>query len=320
MTAEVNDIDRQAADWVARTERADLPAEEQAAFEAWLAADERHLGAVVRIKAALIRVERLRTAAVPPASHPAPPIRRRTMLFGSIAASLLAVAVGGGLLWTLLQKDEYATQLGETKAVTLPDGSVITLNTESRAAVHYTQDSRKIALLNGEVLFDVAKNKTRPFIVKTRGLEVRAVGTSFSVLSVSGRPVEVLVREGTVKIENGRGMSALAQRNEHAVILPDGTIVTQMLASTNVTRHLIWMTGHIYLQPQTLASAAAEFARYSRMRIVVDPAVANRMVTGVYRSNDPAGFARAVAVSLNIDVRMEGDKVRLTPKTPPPDQ
>jgi transmembrane sensor len=63
----------------------------------------------------------------------------------------------------------------------------------------------------------------------------------------------------------------------------------------------------------TLAEAARTFARYSDQRIVIeDPAVAQRSVTGLFASTDPSGFARAVALSLNLRTRSVGGSIYLS--------
>ena len=79
------------------------------------------------------------------------------------------------------------------------------LNTDSQVAVHYSLFARDITLNRGEVLFDVAKNKRRQFVVKTANIQIRAVGTSFAVSSLVGRPFKVTVREGVVQISSPRG-------------------------------------------------------------------------------------------------------------------
>ena len=81
------------------------------------------------------------------------------------------------------------------------DGSIVTLNTNSRVAVRYTKALRRIALSQGEALFDVAKNRRRPFIVEAHDTQVRAVGTSFTVKLLPQQIVQVLVREGVIEIK-----------------------------------------------------------------------------------------------------------------------
>src|SRR5690606_37574017 len=99
----------------------------------------------------------------------------------------------------------YNTRLGELKVAPLADGSVMTLNTASRVVVDFTETRRVVRLLEGESLFDVAKDASRPFLVEAGGTEVRAVGTSFTVRRLGDAPVQVLVREGVVEVSRHAG-------------------------------------------------------------------------------------------------------------------
>jgi len=78
-----------------------------------------------------------------------------------------------------------------------------------------------------------------------------------------------------------------------------------------VARNLAWQYGQIAFDNTTLAEAASEFARYSNERIVVEPDVASRTVTGLFASNDPVGFAKAVARALDLHLEVENKEVRI---------
>jgi transmembrane sensor len=314
-----NEIDRQAAEWAAKTEGHALSAAEQAALEVWLAADSRHVGAYAKATAVLAMVERVRATGVQPvvirSRLSLVPSRRQVMLGGSIAASL---AIFGGVGWNYFRDDVYSTKLGETKVVPLSDGSIVTLNTDSKVIVRYTQGRRDVTLVRGEILFDVAKNKVRPFVVAARDVHVRAVGTSFAVRLLADQPMQVLVREGVVELTRPAvpvAAPVAVHANGRAVVPENAPIVVVEETAAKVARELAWIAGRISFEDQTLTSASREFARYSSTRIVIDdPAVANRTVTGFFVSNDPVGFARAVAISLNLNAEVGQNEVRLLRK------
>jgi transmembrane sensor len=80
-----------------------------------------------------------------------------------------------------------------------------------------------------------------------------------------------------------------------------------------VGRELAWRVGRIAFHGETLGEAAAEFARYSDVRIrIEDPQVAGQKVTGLFVSTDPIGFANAVAVSFDLRSEISGGQIRLT--------
>lgn len=319
----INDIDRQAAEWVARIDGGELSAAQQAAFDAWMAEDIRHVGAYAKATAVLAHIERSRAIGLqldaPRGRAKFIPSRRQLVLTGSVAASLAIVAVMADLGREYLGESVYSTVVGGTKVVPLSDGSVLTLNTDTKVAVRYTNARRSIALMRGEVLFDVAKNRKRPFVVGARDAQMRAVGTSFSVRLLPDRPVEVLVQEGVVEIKRPNIPAVapiLVGADRRAIIPDDAPITTVAETPAKVARDLAWRVGRIAFDDMPLSMAASEFARYSSTRIVIeDPAVARRTVTGLFVSNDPVGFARAVALSLGLDAKLANNEVRLLPKT-----
>jgi transmembrane sensor len=241
--------------------------------------------------------------------------RRGMILTGSIAASLGLLLPGSYATWRYLHRQGYATQIGETQVVPLGDGSVITLNTNSRVTVNYTKSIREIHLLEGEALFDVAKNKRRPFVVVAGDTQVRAVGTSFTVKLLPDRPLLVLVQEGTVEVKRPAIPQAPPVRvsvNSKAVAPEDAPIETHAVEPTEISRALAWRVGRISFDNETLKDAAGEFSRYSSIEIQIDPSVADETITGLFVSNDPVGFARAAATSLNLRADIGAREVRIT--------
>ncbi len=325
------EIDDLAAAWAARIDSGTITKDEEGQLNTWLAADTRHLGAYAKARAITLHTERARALGpnfdpdkfLKEQVAPAEPAilteqqssRRRVLWMGGIAASASAVALMGGAAWRIFLPRTYATQVGETRVVPLEDGSIVTLNTNSEVAVNFTKDRRDIKLIKGEALFDVAKNKQRPFIVDADGTSVRAVGTSFTVQLLPNQPVQVLVREGVVEVKRPDQPTAVPVRlpaDTKAIAPKDAPIATQRIATAEVTRALSWRVGRLAFEGETLAQAAATFARYSDTQIVIDdPAIANETITGLYVSNDPVGFSKAVALSLDLHTDITDDEVHI---------
>jgi len=123
--------------------------------------------------------------------------RRGNQLFplvAGLATLLLAVVVG----FQVVKDPVYETAVGEQRAILLSDGSRLTLNTNTRLAVDYGEKLRRIRLVHGEAMFEVAKNPHRPFIVQTETEQVRALGTTFIVRNDAER-VDVTLIEGACK-------------------------------------------------------------------------------------------------------------------------
>lgn len=318
MSSTSQQVDEQAAQWAVLRDLGLTPAQQEA-FEQWLKADTRHLGAYARAEGSMIRVERA-SAAVRGRAALAPLqnvklTRRRVILAGSVAASVVAAVFTGRKILERGGDQILVTGKGEVREVLLSDGSVVRLNTDSKVAVQYTDEMRKLHLLKGEAHFDVAKNKSWPFVVQANDMLVRAVGTSFMVSVLPQKPVQVLVKEGVVEIKraSAAAVSPVRVSANNQAIAPHGSeaIVATPVAEAKLARNLAWEYGYLAFDDQTLQEAAAEYARYSDIQIVIDPAVAKMTITGSFVANDPVGFARSAASALDLQVDVSGRKVKI---------
>lgn len=318
-----DEIDRQAAQWLARADRG-LSSEEEGELDAWLAADIRRVGAYGRMRAATLHAERSQVlspgleTAVPSSAAPSRGLsRRRLFAAGGGLAAAAAGATAIGLGW-MFRGQTHATGLGEVRVEALSDGSLVTLNTASRIRVNFSESRRTIHLLEGEALFDVAKDAARPFIVDAGDTVVRAIGTSFTVKKLKHQSVQVLVREGQVEVRKpaggGRPVSAVANtRVVSTSASPAAPLAAVAVEPETLNRALAWRQGRIVFEGETLLEAAQEFARYSDTRIVMDdPTLAAERVSGLYQANDPVGFAQAIAVAFNFHVEVHEGEVRLS--------
>lgn len=313
-------IDDVAASWVAREDRAQLTAEESAQRDAWLEVDTRHFGAYARAHAVLARTDRARALSAGEMDHTytarTPRPARRVLRW----AVGLAAVVGVLAIGVQRQHDDaeyFATRKGEILRVPLQDGSAITLDSDSQVRVQFSATRRDIQLLQGEALFDVAKNPQRPFVVRAEETDVTAVGTSFAVSLTERRSggVEVLVREGIVDVTDTQGAVAPTRlvANYRALANRSHGIRIEAVPIDDVDQQLAWREGMLSFNGDTLSVAAAQFLRYSDTRIVIDdPLVGSRRIVGLYSASDPRGFANSVALSLGLVVQQRGDVVRLS--------
>jgi len=307
--AQVNEI---AGDWLAREDAGRLGPQEQAALDAWLAADARHLGAYLRLRAASARLDQMtgaRRHAEPGevVSSRARPHRRQAIAAGLAAAVLLA---GGGGYWASLQPHTYRTDVGEMRRVTLRDGSVVSLNTDTLIRVGYSKGRRDVWLSRGEGHFIVAKDRTRPFVVHAEGASVTAVGTAFTVRAELRQPVRVTVTEGVVSVsppaDGANTPSALVGAMQEAALAPGPAApAVKPVALPEIERRLAWTSGKIMLEGQTLAEAAAEFNRYNERKLIVSPGAGAARVGGVFRTSEVETFARTAGPSLGLSVRVD---------------
>src|SRR6202040_1387699 len=123
------------------------------------------------------------------------------MLGGAAAAVCIAAAIVVGWMAWSHQGTSYRTAIGGIAAISMKDGSTVTLNTNSEIRVALNETERRVDLERGEAFFEVAKDHNRPFIVRVGDQRVIAVGTKFSVRREPNH-VRVVVTEGRVRLEH----------------------------------------------------------------------------------------------------------------------
>ena len=303
--ASVDDIEACAADWLARLDRPEAAASEHADFEAWCRADPRHLAAYLRLLTVWNRLDALKEPNAPAAVPDRPSLRRRTFLAVALAAGLAAVAAG--LAWWQWSAPSgkatgelvYTTALGEFERITLPDGSVVVLNTDSELRVSLRPGERDVTLIRGEATFEVAPDNSRPFIVVAGSTAARAVGTVFNVQKVDGS-VEVLVTKGVVAVGPPQGVVtdhfvlAIVDAGQIAIAASSRVKVVS-LDQEEIARRLAWHDGMLLFNGQSLADVAAEFNRYNERKLVIaDPAVGRLRIGGYFRATDLDSFVRVL--------------------------
>ena len=295
--------------WAIRLDGDSLTAAEQSELDAWLGEDERREGALLRAQATLAYLDRGRALHANDAPSVRPTISRRNLMM--LGGGMAAAAAGAFLF--VGHKPAFATKVGEVRQVALADGSTATINTDSRIQVDFHAHERRIALGSGEAWFQVAHDRTRPFIVAAGQVRVRAVGTAFSVRLRNGS-ADVLVTEGVVEtwVEGHEAQKVRVAAGFQAQVTDgNGGVVTAPDAA-KITRALSWRGGQLALDGETLDFAVEEINRYNSKKIVVDsPRLGHEPLVGYFRTNEPEKFSSAVAALINARVIDDGTQIHL---------
>ena len=220
-------------------------------------------------------------------------------------AACMVVAVGAVFLLRQERAEisEYSTAVGEQRKVTLPDGSVVTLNTATHLRVNFTSGRRHIEMLAGEAYFFVGKDAARPFDVQAyRGLTT-ATGTQFDVwLASDGVSVNVLEGSVTVAGDATEAAGAVRLSSGQTVVYSPAGSVSAVRASDDV-RIRAWQAQRVVFSDVSLVDALREYNRYLRVPIVLrSPELATRHVSGVFRIGEEDAFLRALSQTLPLKV------------------
>ena len=263
----------------------------------------------------------------------------RRRLFAIAASILLATAALA--TYILTSSGVYATALGEQRSLALSDGSTAQLNSLSKIRIRYSEHERTVDLMQGQALFHVAKDTTRPFVVHIGQTRVRAVGTQFDVYRKADGTI-VTVVEGRVAILNEGRPSGPKHKGEQgvrdpasstevpdfsqregddAIFLTAGEQITVSPKTARKTLHpnlagaTSWTQRQLVFDSASFAEIAEEFNRYNERKLVIDPSAFGTLhVSGVFSSTDAASLIRFLrdrpgvrVTETPTQIRVEGD-------------
>jgi transmembrane sensor len=250
------------------------------------------------------------------------PTHRRHSWWYAVAATIAVAIAGAAWLRQGSEVQILATAVGQQRNVTLIDGSVVTLNTNTILETDLTRRVRQLYLRKGEAHFQVAHDRSRPFLVHAGDAVVRAVGTEFEVRLRTDQHVDVVVNEGRVEVQ----APAAPQQALDARSRPVGLTTVRALnageqlstasadyaivpvSQKQLSSELAWREGAIIFEGQPLSQAVSEIERYTDARIVVsDPRVAALRVGGRFRTDDVQGFLDGLQAALPVTIRRTAD-------------
>jgi transmembrane sensor len=196
---------------------------------------------------------------------------------------------------TAAEPISLVTRHGQQLQASLPDGSVIHLNTDSAAEVSYGPTERLVTLKAGQASFKVAHDPEREFHVLADAAEVVAVGTAFDVhLNESGTAVTVI--EGKVMVglsaarQSGREAAKFVavQTNERITVAANSWPATPV--AVDAERETAWLRHQIVFENETLERVAAEMNRYSSIPIEIEPSLKSVQISGVFSTESTDSF------------------------------
>lgn len=249
-----------------------------------------------------------------------------------LATAMVAVSMcgAGWLGWRHWQAqpvftETYATARGQLLDVTLPDGSLLKLDTATRAEVTLYRDRRLVRLAEGQAMFTVTPDASRPFDVLTGRMQVTVVGTRFSVRNTrSGLHqdgVGVQVEEGRVRVtmlEQGQSAAApvLLTAGQYVQSAADGRL--QAVQQQSSSGAMSWREGRVDFERTPLAQALAEFERYTATGLVIrDPAVAALRVNGSFDLRQAEAFSKTLPLVLPVQLRVRDGQTEIAAASAP---
>jgi len=201
------------------------------------------------------------------------PISSRRNFFAIAAAIALPLAAA---LWLFMPSQEVtmtlaSTTSGETKNISLKDGTIITLNENSTLKYPATfANEERTVVLNGEAYFEVESDPARPFKVHTEKATVQVLGTKFNVRSnTTESNIKVNVDEGKVQFSStliGKGV-ILTKGEEGTFDLTTNQITEKTVNHKNASA---WKTKNLTYKGAPLQTVVEDLERLFKVNILID--------------------------------------------------
>lgn len=305
-----------ACDWIAKIDRG-LSANETSEFQTWLYEKPEHLAQMLNAAKMWDKMDDLeRLSDIFPENQVQ---RKKSSLFiGAMVASLVLAFTLVFLNFNqvfpttpqiVMQPAEstYKTKVGEMDTITLPDNSLLVLNTNTIVNMKYTNDVRILELVQGEIHIDVAHDESRPLSVLANGKIIQAVGTAFNV-EVGSDIVELIVTEGKVLVEDKSTNQFKADVANHKIKLSKTSLAVSKgekidldtvekngkpsavvkLDPIDIISSLSWQEKKLIFRGESLSKVVNEISRYTDLEIELDDneELKKINVVGVFKTGD----------------------------------
>lgn len=315
-------VQAQAAAWIARLHGPNRTKEVEEGLRRWLAEESEHAEAFELLTDLWEKAAYLSRARIAPISSSRPVRPRVRVLRAALVAVVMALVAAGD--YHMPNNGVVTTGIDQFRSLILADGTRIRMDADTKLDVRYGARLRRVVIEQGQAYFHVVHRSDWPFIVIAAGHDIRDVGTKFDVrrqgdlMAVTLLQGEVTVSREPSKVQPIRAPAAAGQRGgrprgagatgaPRTITLAPGERVTfqgtrmRKIDWPSVAQVTAWLRGEVMLENTSLADAAADLNRYSRLRIVIrDPAVASIRVSGVVQAGASRSFAAAVARSYRL--------------------
>jgi transmembrane sensor len=296
----------QAVTWFVALQSEDCNQQQHDKFQRWLDKHHSHAEAYAEAEKLWLNLNPLKSSVIPELDA-ARAGRSRAVRIGKSSSMALLLVTALGMGWWLdyrVVPDIHSTGIGQRQSITLTDGSSIDMNAASRLSSRITWCRRQIVLQEGEALFTVAHESLRAFTVQTDKLQVRDIGTRFTVRNQS-KSVRVSVLEGEVELkQNHDWIGRRLKAGESRRLDPMGHL--QPSEKIQMDQEAAWIDGKLIFDHTPLSEVVAEMERHHPIHFKFDDAsLASQTLSGSFNIADLQPFLRAVETTLPVRVRRQ---------------
>ncbi|QXU42859.1 FecR family protein [Pedobacter sp. D749] len=203
-----------------------------------------------------------------------------------------------------------STAMGETYRLRLPDQSEVWLNASSSIKFPASFASAKLreVELTGEAYFEIAKDKTHPFIVKTNLQEVQVLGTHFNINSYADHQKTLTtLLEGSVQVSNHAEQGKIIKPGEQSIV-QDGQPIT--VAPADIKNVMAWKNGYFRFRNESIKEVMAKIIRWYNIDVVYTGEVSDEKFNGnISRQKNISEVLTMLSYSNDVKFKVEGRRV-----------
>lgn len=208
-----------------------------------------------------------------------------------------------------------STAKGERASITLPDGTLVALNSKSRLAYRikdYNKKERRISF-DGEGYFQVYKNKEVPFQISAKGLKVQVLGTTFNLLvREKDNTAELTLEEGSVQLISVKTDKSVILEPNQKAILDQQTGTITVMNDNHVEYSSAWRRGDMVFRNTLLSHVVQSIEEYYNVTIKIDCAdCLEDTFTGTLSLTDLNEVLEVLERSYNVQATIVGREIHL---------
>lgn len=203
-----------------------------------------------------------------------------------------------------------STANGETYALVLPDGSKVWLNaaTSLKYPASFANLKERVIELSGEAYFEVSKDKSRPFIVKSAEQEVKVLGTHFNINSYADEMyTRTTLLEGAVRVSIGSNYIALQPGKQVSLNKKQGNLV---VSEVDVEEVMAWKNGNFVFMNEDIKSVMKKISRWYDVEVVYEQDVSKKAVWGtISRFRNVSQVLNMLEMTGVVKFKIEGRRI-----------
>ncbi len=213
-----------------------------------------------------------------------------------------------------------STPRGGQYKLTLSDGTVVWLNSSSAITypISFTGKERNVTI-EGEAYFEVAKDRSKPFHVKIKDVDVAVLGTHFNINSYEDEEnLKTTLLEGSIKITNGAATTAVLKPGQQAVValsnqLEKSYSTIEINNNVDVEQVMAWKNGFFQFNGYGIRAVMRQLERWYDINVRYEGKIAEREFAGQINRNATLSEVLSILKESNVHFKIEGRNLIITP-------